>query len=304
VTIGSGSSAVLLLGNVGIGTTTPSSELTVSDGTTPDPAVLFTGGNVFMNSAESTTTGNLGLLYDYASDGGGGTAIYGVSLERNPGGDNLIQGVEGDAYTGFDGGQSAGLVGLAGADGNIKAGLLQAVYAYLPFLSNGATASTAVEFWSDDLGQVSGVSNLYYSWFDSRGVRRVKEDSTVDGVGQAIEALYNNLFTKYTPGATNYERVILGEWNNNVAEIGTEAGGTGTLRPLLLMGSQIGIGTGTSVPSTTFQVAGASSTIRIGTASLPGCLEMGNSNGSAGINYVTFLNGVMTATTTKPNACQ
>jgi hypothetical protein len=64
------------------------------------------------------------------------------------------------------------------------------------------------------------------------------------------------------------------------------------------------VGIGTTVPSTTLQVAGASSTIRIGTSALPGCLEMGNSNGSAGINYVTFLNGVMTATTTKPSACQ
>jgi hypothetical protein len=81
----------------------------------------------------------------------------------------------------------------------------------------------------------------------------VKKDSTFNGVGQAIEALYNPQFTKYTPGATNYERIILGQWNTNVAEIGTEAGGTGTLRPLLLLGPEVGIGTGTSVPSTTFQ---------------------------------------------------
>jgi hypothetical protein len=64
------------------------------------------------------------------------------------------------------------------------------------------------------------------------------------------------------------------------------------------------LGIGTAAPSTTLQVAGASSTIRIGTSALPGCLEMGNSNGSGGINYVTFLNGVMSATTTKPSACQ
>jgi hypothetical protein len=35
-----------------------------------------------------------------------------------------------------------------------------------------------------------------------------------------------------------------------------------------------------------------------------GCLEMGNSDGSAGINYITVLNGVLSATTTKPSNCQ
>lgn len=53
-----------------------------------------------------------------------------------------------------------------------------------------------------------------------------------------------------------------------------------------------------------FQVGGTNATISIGTSSLPGCLEMGNSNGSAGMNYITVLNGVLTATTTKPSNCQ
>jgi hypothetical protein len=65
------------------------------------------------------------------------------------------------------------------------------------------------------------------------------EDHTFDGVGQAIEVLYNPQFVKYTAGATNYERVVLGQWNGNVAEIGTQAAGTGTLRPLRLIGSVV-----------------------------------------------------------------
>ena len=155
-------------------------------------------------------------------------------------------------------------------------------------------------------------TNTYYSWFNSQGVRRVKEDSTFNGVGQAIEALYNPQFTQYTPGAANYERLILGEWNSNVAEIGTENSGSGSARAMafitasttrMTIGATGNVGIGTGAPSTTFQVVGASSTIRIGNSALPGCLEMGNSDGSAGINYVTFLNGVMTATTTKPSNC-
>jgi hypothetical protein len=64
------------------------------------------------------------------------------------------------------------------------------------------------------------------------------------------------------------------------------------------------VGIGTSTVSATLQVVGASSTIRIGASALPGCLEMGNSDGSAGINYITVLNGTLTATTTKPSNCQ
>jgi hypothetical protein len=87
--------------------------------------------------------------------------------------------------------------------------------------------------------QTGGLNTEYYSWFDSRGVGRCKEDNTFNSVGQSICAVYNPQFTKYTPGASNYERTIYGEWNGNVAQIGTEAGGTGTLRDLRLIGANI-----------------------------------------------------------------
>ncbi len=103
----------------------------------------------------------------------------------------------------------------------------------------GVTPALVNQYWSDDLAGVA--TNGYYSWWDSRGVRRVKEDNTFDSVGQAIEALYNPQFTKYTPGAANFERVILGQWNGNVAEIGNQAGGTGTLRPLRLIGASVAV---------------------------------------------------------------
>jgi hypothetical protein len=59
-------------------------------------------------------------------------------------------------------------------------------------------------------------------------------------VYQAIPALYNPQLTKYTPGAANFERCIPAcQWNSNVAEIGTEEGGTGTLRDLRFIGQDI-----------------------------------------------------------------
>jgi hypothetical protein len=56
--------------------------------------------------------------------------------------------------------------------------------------------------------------------------------------GDGVVAYYNPLFTKYTPGASNYERIVT-QWNSNVAEIGVEAGGTGTLRSLKLIGNAL-----------------------------------------------------------------
>lgn len=97
----------------------------------------------------------------------------------------------------------------------------------------GAPGIAAYNLWLPDIAGLA--ANPYYSWFDSRGVRRVKEDNTFDSLGQAIEALYNPQFTKYTPGATDFERIILGQWNGNVAEVGTEAGGTGTKRKMKLL---------------------------------------------------------------------
>jgi hypothetical protein len=65
------------------------------------------------------------------------------------------------------------------------------------------------------------------------------------------------------------------------------------------------VGIGTSTPATTLQVTGGTNpTILIGGGSIPGCLELGNSNGTSGINYITALNGTLTATTTKPSSCQ
>lgn len=79
-----------------------------------------------------------------------------------------------------------------------------------------------------------GPTNSYYAWFDAAGVFRVRDDKTFNSVSQAIPALYNPQFTKYTPGAANYERIILGQWESNVATITTEKGGTGVLRALNL----------------------------------------------------------------------
>ena len=164
---------------------------------------------------------------------GGYSFAYNFSHTNQP----FVAGSYSEAYA--DGGATTEeLIGNYGVLHIVKKSTATSAYSYYAKRPDISGTSTSVyQFWAGDLGSLA-ITNPYYSWFDSRGVRRVKEDRSFDGVGQAIEALYNPQFTKYTPGTPNFERVVLGQWNSNVAEIGAEAGGTGEPRPLRLLGSE------------------------------------------------------------------
>jgi hypothetical protein len=138
------------------------------------------------------------------------------------------------------------------ASGGPKSHAAQVSGFYAPtfetFPWNGTRGTdTVMVFWSGD--QAGTATNVYYSWFDSRGVGRCKEDSSFDSVGQSICVVYNPQFTKYTPGASNYERIVYGQWDGNVAEMGPEKGGTGTERDLKLLGAHLKIKSITACPS-------------------------------------------------------
>jgi len=134
--------------------------------------------------------------------------------------------------------------------GGTVANWAQLFFTTMSVNSDGSSLTNGFDIYMTNLDTASGkATNPYYSWMDSRGVRRVKEDNTFNSVGQAIEALYNPQFTKYTPGAVNYERIVLGEWDTNVAKIGTECGGTGTCRATAILseGKTCTINTATGV---------------------------------------------------------
>lgn len=109
---------------------------------------------------------------------------------------------------------------------------LYAIYSELIDNSGGGTIANNYTLWNADQTSVPGITNNYFLWNDSPGVFRVN--------AAGVTAYYNPTFTKYTPGATNFERVVQ-QWNTNVAEIGTEAGGTGALRRLRLLGLTVEI---------------------------------------------------------------
>ena len=108
-------------------------------------------------------------------------------------------------------------------------------YGFYSNFINSTTSHTkqkAYAFFTEDMA--GRATNGYAFWSDSPGVYRIKDDG--------VTAYYNPSFTKYTPGAANFERIVQ-QWNSNVAEIGTEAGGTGTLRDLRLIGAHAIVGT-------------------------------------------------------------
>jgi len=122
------------------------------------------------------------------------------------------------------------------ASGNSTTGsTIGKYYAYYagPFTASGGTIGERYGLW---VGDQSGGTNGYAIWYDGPGnvVTRIKADG--------IYANYNPSFSpKYTPGGADFEREFIRWDGSNVAEIGTEAGGTGTLRPLRLIGASLAI---------------------------------------------------------------
>lgn len=112
--------------------------------------------------------------------------------------------------------------------------------------------ASVTNYYADWVGDLAGVAtNAYYFWADSQGVFRIREDSAADsGNAQAIPALYNPRFTKYTAGAANYERIVQ-QWVSNVAQIGAEQGGTGTRRTVEIIGGGLKFNSQVVTPAST-----------------------------------------------------
>ena len=124
-----------------------------------------------------------------------------------------------------------------GVQGNVQyqgSGTLTNAYGVAGVFINGGggTLTNGYAFYAPDL--VGAATNPYFLWYNgtgtSAGVFRVNH--------LGILAYYNPAFAAYTPGAANYERIVM-QWNTNVAEIGTEAGGTGTLRAVKVIGASL-----------------------------------------------------------------
>jgi hypothetical protein len=261
----------------------------VDESTLPAFVQGYTGSaDLLITSARSFgTTGPAVGIIDYASANGGvalNLLTYGAGDSAAINADNI--------QTGNGSSNTYGLyiqqLGLSGATATgVPVGVWVSTFQAL----NGASIpNQGFAFYSQAQG--GAATNAYSFWSDEQGVFRIKADNTFNGVYQAIPALYNPQFTKYTPGATNYERLVIGQWNSNVAEIGVQAGGTGTLRSLrMLAGTGLSVedGNGNHVPVTASDVI----TAPVAVSGLPTC----NSAAKGAHAFVTDANATTFNTT-------
>lgn len=112
---------------------------------------------------------------------------------------------------------------------------------------------TGTSYWSgfvvgdDPAIRASNVNVASFSRFGNNAVINLSGDVTlaVDAANtfalrRSTNAQTLNVYNTYTD-ASNHERGFM-KWNANVLEIGTEAAGTGTARPMSLTSSEISIG--------------------------------------------------------------
>jgi hypothetical protein len=224
-------------------------------------------GDLLVES-DATVTGLLTAGRLDAELAGPGTAILGqTAITADTAA--AVNGVQGSVVA--SGTSSSTVEGYTALSGVIH--LLNTAHAdnvfgnYITFNKDaGASAGLAVSYWASDLAPFAA-TNPYYFWGDSRGVYRIREDNVADGSGnpQAVPALYNPRFTKYTPGATNYERIIE-QWVGNVGVLGIEAGGTGTLRKMQMVGAGLILSTDilpTADPHVVGQLWNSSTTLKV-----------------------------------------
>jgi hypothetical protein len=174
-----------------------------------------------------TGTGNVLAFYavdaEISNMSASGTMTYanaGLFLVDNTSGGSITRGV--------------GVYSMGANFGAGTVALYQGFYAERPSNSGGGTFTTNYGFFAaTQVGSGGTIANSYPLWFDETGVFNVTTSSAFNSVVQAIPALHNPQFTKFTAGAANYERVAL-QWESNVATLTTEKGGTGTLRALNL----------------------------------------------------------------------
>jgi hypothetical protein len=200
----------------------------------------YGGFSVGQANAASPLTNN----YGFRSEAYGGTSNYAMSLRA----------IRNASYGVIGAGSTYGLESVVANTEAISSGT-DTNYGVASFVTRtGATGGTVASygFYSqmtvDNAGAGSHFSYDYYAaarsgssdadyflWFGSPGVYRIKADG--------VMAYYNPAFSPaYTPNAVNYERVVQ-QWSGNVLQYGLEAGGTGVLRGLQLLGATLAMTT-------------------------------------------------------------
>jgi hypothetical protein len=201
-------------------------------GTGTGDYIAFTASNTDFSSDPDT-----GLHYGQYADGTG--FIYAGDFTSEI---DLFQ--DGSIYNYInnrDTGGTVALLGLKSIVGVQGTATATATYNLLGSTTKavGATITRAygVKIESLSHATIGNAVTNYPFWYSGGG-----GDAALGAVFRinhlGILAYYNPAFAEYTPDTANYERIVL-QWDSNVAQIGTQAGGTGTLRAVKILGSSL-----------------------------------------------------------------
>jgi len=218
-------------------TETPIGSLVAGQDADLDPIIQGSVLGAIIGNQTNGTFYSLGV--GGASSDTSGHNAYGLSGIASS--NSVAYGVDATGWATANGSVAYGHHATAGAVGSIAAAGLYGLYIESAQLSGGATSDLTVGAWISSLAGKG--TNVYSFWSDERGVAVLKAVNDFDSAYQANWRIYNPLFTKYTAGATNREYIVAGQWNGNVAEIGTVAtgsgGGAGTLRGVKIIGASL-----------------------------------------------------------------
>jgi len=224
------------------------------------------------------------------------------------------------------------IMGWISAEGERPAKLIKGVYSWRIMLERSAGNKTLRVFWklvelkadnSEVVIATSANSNIitnksyfevplvlgedYQPADDSRIVGKVYAVVSGSGTAPTIRIYYRGNSTSHWEIPTNLE--VLTEmfipYTGATKNVDLGANDFTVATSTLFVDSAAQkVGIGTTTPAYSLHILGnGSSTIAIGDATHPGCIVMGDSDGG-GVTYLYTLDGVLYATTTKPDFCQ
>ncbi|OGH16339.1 MAG: hypothetical protein A3C30_03100 [Candidatus Levybacteria bacterium RIFCSPHIGHO2_02_FULL_40_18] len=290
---------------LGIGTSSPTATLDVSGNakvsslTTSSDATINTltvglgGGSVTTNA----TVGKNALLNN--TTGARNTAVGYEALLLSNGFDNTAVGYQalGESIT-STGSDENTAVGAFALGSNTTGRFNSALGGHALLFNETGDSNTAVGLSSLG-GNTSGSSNigigLYALTANTTGSNNIAigERAGLWSVGSAdLTAPSSSIYIGYRTRGYDYN-------DNNSIVIGSEAEGAGSNKAVIGNTSVTDVYFGSSAGLASIH----SKKLFLGSSSVPGCIIMGDSDGS-GVSYITVNDGVLSLSTTTPTACQ